>query len=147
MLLIFCGLAAGPASGAKEDQPPDGVKVAGSAQLDIYVERKESKHAAGYVLNLFNATIVVHHTARHGRQLLRQRREAVDADLLDPSMWQVGDFDGDGLDDFRVVIAISKQGCRTWSTEIWTADRDRFTASANIAYLTDASGQQVKSCH
>ena len=147
--LAFCGLAAGPAFAAKPPpREPDGVKVAGGQQFDIYVVRKESKPfaAVGSVLNIFQATVVVHHTPKHGRQLKGSRLEAIDADLLDPSMWQVGDFDGDGLDDFRAVAQISKNGCRTWQTQTWLPDRERFTFRAKITYQTDANGKSVKSC-
>lgn len=147
--LALCGPAVGPAFAAKQPpKEPDGVKVAGGQQFDIYVVRKESKPfaAAGSVLNIFQATVVVHHTPKHGRQLKGSRLEAIDADLLDPSMWQVGDFDGDGLDDFRAVAQISKNGCRTWQTQTWLPDRERFTFGAKIAYQTDANGKSVKSC-
>jgi hypothetical protein len=145
----LCSLATAPAFGAtKAPKPPDGVKVASGQQFDIYVVRKESRPfaAAGSVLNIFQATVVVHHTPKHGRQLKGSRLEAIDADLLDPSMWQVGDFDGDGLDDFRAVAQIGKNGCRTWQTQTWLPDRERFTFAAKIAYQTDASGNPVKSC-
>jgi hypothetical protein len=146
----LCSLSMGPAFGAKKPpKEPDGVKVASGQQFDIYVVRKESKPfaATGMMLNIFQATIVVHHTRKHGRQLMGRRVEAIDADLLDPSMWQVGDFDGDGFDDYRSVAEISKKGCRTWMTWNWLPDRERFTwAKMKIEYQTDASGKPVKSC-
>lgn len=148
--LVLCSLFVGPAFGAtKTPKAPEGVKVASGQQFDIYVVRKESKPfvTAGSMLNIFEATIVVHHTPKHGRQLKRSRVEAIDADLLDPSMWQVGDFDGDGLDDYRSVAHLSKKGCRTWQTWIWLPDRERFTwAKMKIEYQTDASGKVVQSC-
>ena len=144
----LCVFATGPAWAAKEPRPPDGVKVASGKQFDIYVVHKESKPygTSGYMLNVFESTVVVHQTRKHGRQVKRSRVEAIDADLLDPSMWQVGDFDGDGLDDYRVVHHLGKKGCRTWWTQTWLPDRERFTYAAKIAYQTDASGKPVKSC-
>jgi len=129
--------------------PPAGTKVASGKQFDIYVVLKESKPfaATGSVLNIYAITVVVHKTRKHGRQRFKSRLEAVDADLLDPSMWQVGDFDGDGLEDYRAVAGISKNGCRTWATQTWLPKRERFTFGAKITYLTDASGKEVKSCH
>src|SRR5450830_1532973 len=126
--------------------PPAGSKVASGQQLDIYVVLKESKPfaATSSVLNIYETTVVVHQTRKHGRQRFKGRLEAIDADLLDPSMWQVGDFDGDGLDDYRAVAGISKNGCRTWATQTWLRDRERFTFGAKITYLTDASGKEVK---
>jgi hypothetical protein len=122
--------------------------VASGQQFDIYVVKKESKPfaATGLTLNIFQATVVVHHTAKHGRQLKGGRAEAIGADLLDPSMWLVGDFDGDGFDDYRFVAQVGKQGCRTWSTWLWLPDRERFTLGAKIVYQTDASNSPVKSC-
>lgn len=132
----------------KEYPPPAGSKVASGPQFDIYVVQKESRPFAGTssVLSIYETTVVVHQTRKHGRQRKRSRLEAIDANLLDPSMWQVGDFDGDGLDDYRAVAGISKQGCRTWATQTWLPDRERFTFGAKITYLTDASGKQVKTC-
>ena len=98
------------------------------------------------MLNIYQTTVVVHQTRKHGRQRKGGRLEAIDADLLDPAMWQVGDFDADGLDDYRAVAGISKKGCRTWATQTWLPDNERFTFGAKIIYLTDASGKQVESC-
>ena len=70
----------------------------------------------------------------------------IDADLLDPAMWQVGDFDGDGYDDYRFVAHLSKKGCRTWSTWLWLPDRERFTLGAKIKHQTDANGKSLKVC-
>jgi hypothetical protein len=109
---------------------------------------KESKPygTSGLSLNIFETTVVVHQTRKHGRQLKRSRTEAIDADLLDPSMWQVGDFDGDGLDDYRVVHNLGKKGCRTWWTQVWLPGPERFIHAGKIAYQTDANGKPVKSC-
>jgi hypothetical protein len=126
-----------------------GKKVASGKQFDIYVELRETKPfaATSLVLNIYATTVVVHHTRKHGRQLLKSRLEAIDADLLDPLMWQVGDFDGDGLEDYRVVSGIGKNNCRTWVTQTWLPERERFTFAAKISYLTDASGKEVKTCY
>ena len=147
MLALALCAAAGTALAAKEAKPPEGVKVAGGAQFDIYVVHKESKPAVGgYALNIYEATIVVHQTPRHGRQLYRSRKEASNADLLDPSMWQLGDFNGDGLDDYRVVAGIGSKGCRIWATQFWLPDRERFTGAGKGPLFTDANGKPVKSC-
>ena len=138
---------AGDAWAAKVPRIPDGVKVASTPQFDIYVVHKESSpFPGGKMLNIFEATVVVHQTRKHGRQLIRSRKEAIGADLLDPLMWQVGDFTGDGFDEYRVVSGIGNTGCRVWSTQTWLPDRERFTGQAKISYYTDASGKPVKSC-
>ena len=128
---------------------PSGTQVASGKQFDIYVVLKESKPwaATNLVLNIYATTVVVHHTRKHGRQRFGGRLEAVDADLLDSSMWQVGDFNGDGFDDYRAVSGRDKKGCSTWQTQTWLPDRERFTFAAKIPYLTDASGKEVKSCN
>ena len=61
-------------------------------------------------------------------------------------MWQVGDFDGDGWDDYRFVSAINDKGCRIWSTWRWVPDKERFTLAGKLAWQTDAKGNSVKSC-
>ena len=132
----------------KPPREPNGVRVADSAQIAIYVVGKESRPFAqtGFQLNIFEASVVVKQTQKHGRQIIRSRFEAIDADLLDPNMWQVADFNGDGLDDFRAVAQITKKGCRVWSTQTWQPVRERFTFSEQIGYHTDADGKPVKSC-
>lgn len=127
---------------------PAGSKVASGQQFDIYVVQKESKPFAGTgsVLNIYATTVVVHQTRKHGRQRFSSRLEAIDADLLDPTMWQVGDFDGDGFEDYRAVAGISRNGCRTWATQTWIPERERFTFAKKISYLTDANGNEVKTC-
>jgi len=145
----LCCLFTVPAYASKKSpRTPAGVKVASGQAFDIYVVLKESKPFAqtGSVLSIFESTVVVHHTRKHGRQLKGGRVEAIDADLLDPAMWQIGDFDGDGLEDYRSVAQITKKGCRIWATQTWLPDRERFTFAAKIAYQTDASGKPVKSC-
>lgn len=145
----LCVVSAGPAFAAKKEfKPPDGVKVASGQSFDIYVVKKESKPfaATGFMLNIFESVVVVHQTRKHGRQRYGSRAEAIDADLLDPAMWQVGDFNGDGFDDYRFVAQISKGGCRTWNTWLWLPDRERFTLGAKINHQTDAGGKPVKSC-
>jgi len=147
--VALCCLLATPAFASKKPpKEPTGTKVASGPAFDIYVTHKESKPFAnmGSTLAIFETTVVVHHTRKHGRQLIRSRAEAIDADLLDPSMWQVGDFDGDGLDDYRSVAQITKKGCRVWATQTWLPDRERFTFAAKIAYQTDASGKPIKTC-
>jgi hypothetical protein len=128
---------------------PAGNKVASGMQFDIYVELKESGPfaASSSVLNIYSTIVVVQQTRKHGRQRFTSRLEAIDADLLDPSMWQVGDFNGDGYEDYRAVAGISKNGCRTWATQTWLPERERFTYAAKITYLTDASGKEVKTCY
>jgi len=128
--------------------PPAGTKVASGEQLDVYVELKESAPwaASGLMLNIYASTVVVHKTKKHGRQRFISREEAIDADLLDSSMWQVADFNGDGFEEYRFVAGISKNGCRTWNTWIWLPEKERFTFGAKINYLTDARGNEVKSC-
>lgn len=149
LAFALCSLAAGPAFAAKkESKPPDGVKVVSGQQLEIYVVKKESKPfaATGFMLNIFESVVVVHQTRKHGRQRYRSREESIDADLLDPTMWQVGDFNGDGFDDYRFVAQVSKKGCRTWNTWLWLPDRERFTFGAKIDYRTDAGGKPIKVC-
>jgi hypothetical protein len=141
--------ASAPALASKKvPSEPAGVKVASSAQIAIYVVSKQSKPFAqtGQQLNIFEASMVVNNTLKHGRQIIRSRFEAIDADLQDPAMWQIGDFDGDGFDDVRAVAQISKQGCRVWATETWLPDRERFTFAQKINYKTDANGTVVKVC-
>ena len=148
-MALLCSLSATPALGAKKTaKEPDGVKVASGKSFDIYVVAKETKPFAstGFTLGIFESTVVVHNTRKHGRQLIRSRVEAINADLLDPSMWQIADFDGDGSEDYRVVAQISNKKCRTWNTQLWLAERERFTFGAKIVYQTDASGKVVKSC-
>ena len=147
--LLLGVFSVGPVEAAKKEfKPPDGVKVASGEKFDIYVVKKESGPfgTSGYRLNIFEAVVVVHQTRKHGRQRYGGRKEAIDADLLDPSMWQVGDFDGDGYDDYRFVAHLSKKGCRTWSTWLWLPDRERFTLGAKIKHQTDANGKSLKVC-
>jgi hypothetical protein len=147
--LVQICLTAGPAFAAKKEfKPPEGVKVASTQSFDIYVAKKESKPyaATGLMLNVFDSVVVVHQTRKHGHQRYGGRAEAIDADLLDSAMWQVGDFDGDGFDDYRYVGNYSKKGCRTWMTWLCLPERERFTHGGKISYQTDASGKQVKSC-
>lgn len=127
---------------------PAGEKVASGKQFDIYAELKKTGPwaASGSTLNIYSTTVVVHNTRKHGRQLFRSRLEAIDADLLDPSMWKVADFDGDGFDDYRAVSDIKKNGCRTWATQTWLPKQERFTFGAHISHMTDASGKEVESC-
>jgi len=148
VLGLFAMLAVPALAAKKPPKPPAGTKVYNGSSFDIFVTHKESKPFAqsGWVLSIFESTVVVHHTRKHGRQLIRSRVEALDADLLDPSMWQVGDFDGDGLDDYRSVSQITKKGCHIWATQTWLPDKERFTSAAKIAYQTDASGNPVKTC-
>jgi hypothetical protein len=144
-LLAFTAMA----EAKKESSSITGKKVASGKQFDIYVELKEAKPfaATNLMLNIYATTVVVHHTRKHGRQLFKSRLEAIDADLLDPSMWQIGDFDGDGLEDYRAVSGIGKNRCRTWATQTWLPERERFTFAAKISYLTDTSGKEVKTCY
>lgn len=147
--LALCGLLSVSAFAAKKSpKEPAGTKVASGPAFDIFAVHKESKPFAntGSTLSVFETTVVVHNTRKHGRQLIRSRAEAIDADLLDPAMWQVGDFDGDGQDDYRSVAQITKKGCRDWATQTWLPDRERFTFAAKIVYQTDASGKPVKNC-
>ncbi len=154
MLMVFAfaffGLAAGSAIAAKKtSKPPDGIKVASTAQLDIYVVKKESKPWAveGSMLNSFGATIVAHKTeSKLGYQHSNQGMSSINGDLLDPSMWQIGDYDGDGLDDYRFVKYLSKGGCRTWQTWLWLPGKGRFTLGTKINHQTDASGRPIKVC-
>lgn len=136
------------AEAKKFSSTPAGTKIASGEQLDIYVEQKESKPwaSSGLMLNVYKSTILVHHTKKHGRQRQGGRLEAIDADLLDPSMWQVGDFNGDGYDEYRFVAGISKEGCKTWNTWLWLPEEERFTLSAKINYMTDAQGKEVQTC-
>lgn len=149
-VFIVCLLVLPSMAEAKKiSSTPKGSKVASGKQFDIYAELKESGPfaASGLTLNIYKTTVVVHHTRKHGLQKFGGRLEAMDADLLDASMWQVGDFNGDGFDDYRAVAGISKNGCRTWQTQTWLPERERFTFAAKISYLTDASGKEVKSCY
>ena len=149
LMALLGSLAATPALGSKKaPREPEGFKVASSTAFVIYVVAKESKPfaATGWTLGIFESTVVVHNTRKHGRQLIKSRVEAINADLLDPSMWQIADFDGDGSDDYRVVAQISNKKCRTWNTQLWNADRERFSFGAKIVHQTDAAGKAVKSC-
>jgi len=144
-LLAFTSMA-----GAKKlPSTPTGTKVVSGRQFDIYVELKESKPfaATNSMLNIYSTTVVVHQTSKPGRQRFISRMEAFDANLLDPSMWQIGDFNGDGFDDYRAVSSINNDGCRTWTTQIWLPKRARFTYGAKNPYITDANGKRVKSCY
>lgn len=150
LALTLCGLIVVPAIAAKKEfKPPDGVKVASTAQIAIYVVKKDSKPwvVKGSMLNRFEATILVHKTeSKLGRQRSMQGASSIDGDLLDPSMWQVGDYDADGLNDYRFVAEVSKGGCRTWKTWLWLPDQKRFTFGAKIHHQTDASGKPIKVC-
>ena len=99
------------------------------------------------MLNIYSTTVVVHPAGKHGRQHFVSRMEAFDANLLEPSMWQVGDFNGDGFDDYRAVSGINNEGCHTWTTQIWLPKRARFSYHAKITYVTDANGKEIKSCY
>jgi len=147
-LLVLAGFHALATAAPKAGKAPDGVKVASGSQFDIYVEKKESSPSGvpGNVLNVFSATVVVHKTKRPGRQLFSHRATATNADLLDPAMWQVGDFDGDGFDDFRSVAYLGKTGCRSWRTQTWLPGRERFTYAEKTAHQTDARGKPVQFC-
>jgi len=150
VVTLMCLLALAQLAEAKKiSSTPAGIKVASGEQFDIYVALKESEPWAGtnMMLNIYKTTVVVHHTRKRGRQRFGGRLEAVDADLLDSSMWQVGDFNKDGFDDYRVVSGRDKKGCSNWQTQTWLPDRERFTFAAKISYLTDASGKEVKSCN
>jgi hypothetical protein len=137
------------AEAKKIPSAPAGTKVASGKEFDIYAVLKESRPWAGtkLVLNIYDTTVVVHHTRKHGRQRIGGRLEAVDADLLDASMWQVGDFNNDGFDDYRAVSGRDTKGCSNWQTQTWLPDRERFTFVAKIPYMTDANGKEVKSCN
>jgi hypothetical protein len=128
---------------------PKGTKVASGKQFDIYVELKESKPfpATNSMLNIYSTTVLVHQTRKHGRQRFISSIEAFDANLLDPSMWQVGDFNGDGFEDYRAVSGINNDGCHTWTTQIWLHKHARFTYHAKITYITDKDGKEIKSCY
>ena len=142
-------IAMSPVEAAKQEPAvPAGSKVASGPQFDIYVVHMETRPFAGTTskLGIYQSTVVVQHTRKHGRQRFGGRLEAIDADLLDPSMWQIGDFNGDGFDDYRAVAGIDKQGCRTWATQTWQVDRERFTFGTKITYLTDSKGKQVNTC-
>jgi len=144
-LLAFTAIA----EAKKLSSTPKATKVASGKNFDIYVELKESKPFAttGSMLNIYSTTVVVHQTPKHGRQRFISRMEAFDANLLDPSMWQVGDFNGDGFEDYRAVSGINNNGCHTWATQTWLPKRERFTFGAKITHITDANGKEVKSCY
>jgi len=132
---------------ARRVKPPPGVQVSTSANLEIYVESEGTKpYPGGRTLHVVKASVVVLKTAKHGRQRKIERAEAINADLLNPDMWRIGDFDGDGFDDYRVVKEISASGCRTWWTWTYLPDRERFTFASTIAWQTDAAGKPVSSC-
>ena len=143
ILLAFTSMA----EAKKLAAPPAGTKVVSGKQFDIYVELKESKPfaATNSMLNIYSITVVVHQPSVQQRFI--SRMEAFDANLLDPSMWQVGDFNGDGFEDYRAVSGINNNGCHTWTTRTWLPKRARFTYSTKNIYVTDASGKQVKSCY
>ena len=144
-LLAFTSMA----EAKKPPSTPAGTKVAGGKQFDIYAELKESRPfpATNSMMNIYSITVVVHPTSTRGRQRFVSRMEAFDANLLDPSMWQVGDFNGDGYDDYRAVSGINNDGCHTWTTQTWLSKRARFTYHSKITHITDASGKEVKSCY
>jgi len=132
---------------ARRVKPPAGVQVSTSANLEIYVESEGTKpYPGGRTLHVVKASVVVLKTAKHGRQRKIERAEAINADLLNPDMWRIGDFDGDGFDDYRVVKEISASGCRTWWTWTYLPDRERFTLASTIAWQTDAAGKPVRNC-
>ncbi|HTN93710.1 MAG TPA: hypothetical protein VMJ33_03940 [Gallionella sp.] len=140
---------ASTAEAKKPPLAPAGTKVASGKQFDIYAELKESKPfpATNSMLNIYTITVVVHPTRKRGRQHFVSSMEAFDANLLDPSMWQVGDFNGDGYDDYRAVSGINNDGCHTWTTQTWLSTRARFTYHSKITHITDANGKTVKSCY
>jgi hypothetical protein len=133
----------------KLSSTPKGTRVFSGRQFDIYVELKESKPfpATSSMLNIYSTTVVVHQTGKRGRQHFVSSMEAFDANLLEPSMWQVGDFNGDGFDDYRAVSGINNEGCHTWTTQIWLPKRARFSYHTKITHVTDANGKEIKSCY
>jgi len=137
------------AEAKKPSATPAGEKVISGKQFDIYVELKESKPfpATNSMLNIYSTTIVVHQIRKHRRKHFVSRMEAFDANLLEPSMWQIGDFNGDGFEDYRAVSGINNNGCRTWTTQLWRPKYSRFTYLTKITHITDASGKEVKSCY
>jgi hypothetical protein len=137
------------AEAKKLPAPAAGTKVVSGKQFDIYAELKESKPfaATDSMLNIYSITVLVRQTGKHGSQRFISRMEAFDANLLDPSMWKVGDFNGDGFEDYRAVSGINNNGCHTWTTRTWLPKRARFTYGAKSSYVTDASGKQIKSCY
>lgn len=144
-LLAFTSMA----EAKRASSPPAGTKVVSGKQFDIYVELKESKPfaATSSMLNIYAITVEVHKTRKHASKRFVSSMEAFDANLLDASMWQVGDFNGDGFDDYRAVSGINNEGCHTWTTQIWLSRRARFTYHSKINYVTDANGKEVKSCY
>jgi hypothetical protein len=144
-LLAFTPMA----EAKKPPAPPSGTRVVGGKQFDIYAELKESKPfpATNSMLNIYSITVVVHQTGEHGLQHFVSSMEAFDANLLDPSMWQVGDFNGDGFEDYRAVSGINNNGCHTWTTRTWLPKRTRFSYGAKNSYVTDANGKRIKSCY
>lgn len=147
--LLLGIFSVGPVEAAKKEfKPPDGVKVASGEKFDIYVVKKETGPFGtdGSTLNIFHAEVVVHQTRKRGLQRYGGRKEAINADLLDPTMWQIGDFDGDGFDDYRVVAYFGKSGCRAWTTMLWLPEREHFRRGVKINHQTDANGKLVKVC-
>jgi hypothetical protein len=144
-LLAFTSMA----EAKKPPALPAGTRVVSAKQFDIYAELKESKPFAGTysMLNIYSITVVVHQTSEHEPKRFISRMEAFDASLLDPSMWQVGDFNGDGYEDYRAVSGINNNGCHTWTTRTWLPKRTRFTYGTKNNYVTDANGKQIKSCY
>jgi hypothetical protein len=145
VLFAFASMA----EAKKLPSPPAGARVVSGKQFDIYAELKESKPfaATDSMLNIYSITVEVHQTPKHGRLRFVSRMEAFDANLLDPSMWQAGDFNGDGFEDYRAVSGINNNGCHTWTTRTWLPKRARFSHGAKNTYVTDANGKQVKSCY
>ena len=148
--VLACLLAFGSTVDAKKlSSAPKGTKVISGRQFDIYVELKESRPfpATSSMLNIYSTTVVVHHAGVRGRQHFVSRMEAFDANLLEPSMWQIGDFNGDGYDDYRAVSGINNEGCHTWTTQVWLPKRARFSYHTKITHVTDANGREIESCY
>ncbi len=141
--------AAGAQSSRAPAPPPAGTKVISGRHFDIYVAKTESKPMGveGMTLNVFQVVIVAK-TLTHGTQRIARRTTSMNGDLLNPASWKVEDFDGDGYDDYIVLMQVNKNGCQTWDAERWQPDRDHFMFATKYNFWIDAKGKKrSKSCN
>lgn len=121
---------------------PTGTKMAKGRHFEIYVSKDSEKPGPADTKLYVFAVLAVAETKHHGIQQLKLRIETINADLLNPTSWQVIDFDEDHWDDFRYVSGITSAGCRTWEAKRWDAEHERFTSAPKYARHTNADGSE-----
>ncbi|MFI5310871.1 MAG: hypothetical protein ACHQQ3_06530 [Gemmatimonadales bacterium] len=143
--LVLCTASLESQSTKSAPKPPPGTKVVSGRHFDVYVAKVSEKPMGvdGYTLKIWSV-IAVAQTRTHGKQRVGGRVETINSDLLDPKSWEILDLDGDGFDDYRFLAETAKNGCGTWSAELWQPDRDHFTSAPQFARHSDAQNKTVK---